>query len=129
MEGQTRVVSKEQKARGGEGGMGGGGYLDVGVKLASSAVPEGVGLQLPVQAGHDRVAGSAVSVIKAVIGIQRRGAGGEVACRAWLVLRHISCMPPPLDHCFQPCLAGGNNPKFRGESTWRLLSQESSRVM
>ena len=73
-----------------------GGYLDAGVKLASSAVPEGVGMQLPVQAGHDRVAGGAVSMVKAVVGIQRRGAGGEVPRRAWLVLRHIPCMPTAL---------------------------------
>ena len=66
------------------------------MKLASSAVPEGVGMQLPVQAGHDRVAGGAVSVVKAVVGVQRRGAGGEVPRRAWLVLRHIPCMPTAL---------------------------------
>lgn len=106
MDGQTGVVARGGK----QGGRAwGGGYLDVGVKLASSAVPEGVGPQLPVQAGHDGVAGGAVSVIKAVIGIQRRGAGGEVARRAWLVLRHIPCRPPPLCHWFQPCLAGGSN--------------------
>lgn len=40
------------------------------MKLASSAVPEGVGVQLPIEAGHDRVARGAVSVVKAVIGIQ-----------------------------------------------------------
>ena len=48
-------------------------YLEVPaphMKLASSTVPEGVGAQLPVEAGHDRVARGAVSVVKAVIGIQ-----------------------------------------------------------
>lgn len=42
----------------------------MGVQLAGSAVPEGVGVQLPVQPGHDRVTASAVSMVKAVIGIQ-----------------------------------------------------------
>lgn len=49
------------------------GYLEVpapGVQLAGSAVPEGVEVQLPIEARHDRVAGGAVSVVKAVIGMQ-----------------------------------------------------------
>lgn len=49
-------------------------YLEVpapGVELALSAVPEGVGVQLPVEARHDWVAGGAVSMVEAVIGTQR----------------------------------------------------------
>lgn len=42
-----------------------------GVQLASSAVPEGVGVQLAIEAGHDWVAGGAVSVVEAVVGMQR----------------------------------------------------------
>ena len=48
-------------------------YLEVpasDMKLTSSAVPEGVGMQLPIETGHDWVARGAISMVKAVIGMQ-----------------------------------------------------------
>lgn len=66
----------EREGRGRDAWKGGKGrcrYLEVpapDMKLASSAVPEGVGVQLPIEAGHDWVARGAVSVVKAVIGMQ-----------------------------------------------------------
>ena len=48
-------------------------YLEIpapDMKLASGAMPEGVGVQLPIEAGHDRIARGTVSMVKAVIGIQ-----------------------------------------------------------
>lgn len=53
-------------------GVRGGGtaYPKVGVQLASSTVAEGVAVQLPIQLRRDWVARGAVSMVKAVIGIQ-----------------------------------------------------------
>ena len=63
----------------------------MGVQLAGSAVPEGVAPQLAIQLRHDWVARGAVSMVKAVIGIQSGGARREVARCSWLVLRYIAC--------------------------------------
>lgn len=65
-----RQTGAARQGAGGKEARGVWGYLDVGVKLASSAMPEGVGAQLPIQARHDRVAGGAVSVVKAVVSMQ-----------------------------------------------------------
>ena len=45
-------------------------YPKVGVQLASSPMAEGVAVQLPIQLRRDWVARGAVSVVKAVIGVQ-----------------------------------------------------------
>ena len=42
----------------------------MGVQLAGSAMSEGVAAQLAIQVGHDWVARGAVSMVKAVVGVQ-----------------------------------------------------------
>lgn len=41
------------------------------MQLAGSSVPEGVAMQLPIQLGRDWIARGTVSMVKAVVGIQR----------------------------------------------------------